>query len=167
MSKLRREAPSTGAERYAESLRETLKNEDEAYEEEIRRLKEESEGSQPSQDGTMKGKHTQTQTQTQSKSKANNILQLHTPPHNHEDLRQTYEQGVMQLARLAGSSKNPSISAVAPVSASASGSGGAAVATTNTRTGGGGSGGSGGDNMTLTETVGKVQRARTVAMEFD
>ncbi|KAL2045880.1 hypothetical protein ABVK25_011983 [Lepraria finkii] len=132
---------------YADTLTRTLRNEDDVYEEEMRSLRDRGETVSQSQAGKgqqrdKSGKHSQTTSE--------NVLNLQTMREGyHEDLRQTYEQGVTELARLAGSGKTTSTSTSASGSAA------------------GTSAGAAGASMTLTETVGKVQRARTVAMEFE
>jgi hypothetical protein len=126
VSKLRCEAPSSGAQQYSNALSGSLKRDEEVYEEEMRNLRE-NEGGNEAAKG--KGK---------SKEEGNeNVLKLGPVRAGyHEDMRQTYEQGLQNLSMLAGT-KSKSSQAGHQQGAS------------------------------LTETVGKVQRARTVAMEFD
>jgi kinetochor protein Mis14/NSL1 len=112
VSKLRREAPRTGAETYAQRLREEMETEEREFEREQQEILEQ-----------------------QGQEQSDDVLRLDKVREGYyEDMQATYAQGVGELARLAGVSKNSD---------------------------GGGGGGS------LTETVGKVQRARTVAMELE
>ena len=114
VSRLRREAPRTGAERYVEVLRERLRGEEEEFEREMALLRD-----------------------SQSSQAKGDVLKLEKQREGYyEDMQVTYVHGVEDLARLTGV-----------------GSGKEGVAVDQ--------GGS------LTETVGKVQRARTVAMEFE
>ena len=100
-----------------------MQEEEEDFEREMQSLREQQEVEQKGQ------------------GKQEDVLRLEkTRQGYYEDMRDTYAQGVEQLARLAGVG-------------STAGSGG--VSST------GQAGGS------LTETVGKVQRAKTVAMEFE
>ncbi len=71
------------------------------------------------------------------------VLDLDNPrPGYYQDMQATYARGVEELSRLAGVGNRDS--------------------------GGGGAGqGQGQGGGSLTETVGKVQRARTVALEFE
>jgi hypothetical protein len=125
VSKLRREAPSSGAQQYSNALNESLNREEEKYEAEMRQLRE----------SDTKGK---------KKDDANTLHLSTTRDGYYTDLRDTYEHGLRNLSMLTGT-KSRTLSEPQPVAQGA----------------GAGSG------VSLTETVGKVQRARTVAMEFD
>ena len=123
VSKLRREAPSNGAQRCSEKLREQMQEEEEDFEREMQSLREQQEVEQKGQ------------------GKQEDVLRLEKPRQGyHEDMRDTYARGVEDLARLAGVGSRYDSAGVSSA---------------------GQAGGS------LTETVGKVQRARTVAMEFE
>ncbi|KAJ9655955.1 hypothetical protein H2198_005303 [Neophaeococcomyces mojaviensis] len=109
VSKLRREAPKSAASAYDARLHEALRQDEEAWEMEQKRLQSET--------------HTG--------------LELELIRHGwNEDVREMYERAVNQLAVLSGVSKR-------------------------------GEGGDGMEGVSLTETVGRVQRARNVAGEFE
>ena len=76
----------------------------------------------------------------QQNEQTEDVLKLNEPRVGYyEDMHATYSRGVEELARLAGVGNKD----------------------------GGGQAGQGRGGGSLTETVGKVQRARTVAMEFE
>jgi kinetochor protein Mis14/NSL1 len=129
VSKLRREAPSSGAQQYSKALSESLKREEEAYEEEVSQLRNEK---------TVVGAGGSEGKKMEKEEEDGNVLKLEPVREGyHEDLRQTYEHGLRNLSMLAGTKSKTLSQAENQQGAS------------------------------LTETLGKVQRARTVAMEFD
>jgi kinetochor protein Mis14/NSL1 len=106
---LRRTAPREGAEAYRNLLAETMRGDDDEFEREVRRIKEDAE-----------------------KEGGKDVLKLKGLDDGWmQDRKEMFERGVKDLAGLAGLS------------------------------------GSEGKGSSLTETVGRVQRAQTVAMEFE
>ena len=137
VSKLRREAPKSGAEAYAEKLNEEIQADEEGWEAEMRELREQQMQDQEQAGAENIGTEGLRQSLSQRQRQAQNPLSLSQQRDGYyTDMQATYKQSLAELSRLAGVPK--SVSAV---------------------------GGQAGTS--LTETVGKVQRARTVAMEFD
>ncbi len=141
VSQLRRTAPSRGAElRGAELLRVLAAEEGEGDETRRKRVRRSRRSSEDGADAGGEGSQSQSQSQ----------LQLDPLPAGwNDEVREMYERGLAGLKRLAGVDAG---GAGAHVKGAVGGGGGAAAAA------GGGS---------LTETLGKVQRARDVAREFE
>ena len=102
--------------------------------------------------------HNQQKEQQQQTEQTEDAIKLDSPRKGYyDDMQATYSRGVEELARLAGVGNKDGGAGVANQDAAA-GRGGSQRRQLHGVVVGGGS---------LTETVGKVQRAKTVAMEFE
>jgi hypothetical protein len=141
VSKLRREAPLKGSEAYISSLRRELEKEEERFQREMDEL-----GAQ--QTSVQEDKRTA----RNDGGQATNPLKLDKMREGYyQDMQETYIRGVEELSALAGVGVGKRNMNTATVSTGTS-----AQDEAGTRRG-----------RSLTEAVGKVQRARTVAMEFE
>ena len=142
VAKLRRAAPATAAERYGESLDAALLSDEPERQEEHQQQQQQQ---QQEQEQEQQSQPSQPSNRNARSESVKNVLTLAPVPQSwNQDVSRTYTRGAAELRRLAGAG------------------GGAAVNTTDTT--GTGRGGDDGD-ASLTETVGKAQRARTVVAE--
>ena len=144
VSKLRREAPITGAQNYSQSLRAQIAVDEQAYEGAMLDLQQQHEQHKLQQ------RTEQREQQKALNEQTENAIKLDPPRVGYyDDMQATYTRGVEELARLAG---------VANRNGGSGGGGGSSPRQQFHGAAGGGS---------LTETMGKVQRAKTVALEFE